>query len=81
MRAKIFLLSISILLIIILAMFGFGIKEKALQGIIEGVDEYNCKNNSLCSSCIIRGNVCVCSNNICNCGNESYGKSVCDFGS
>ncbi len=79
MKPKIILLTIAIISIIILALFSFGLKEKAVKGIVEEVSEYNCGENGFCTSCIIDGNSCSCGQHTCECGDNIVDKEECSL--
>lgn len=78
MRLKIIMIVGLIAVIIILALFGSGIKEKALKGVTQDIPEYNCEDG-LCTSCIISGNLCSCGEHTCDCGNISVDKAECEL--
>lgn len=79
MKLKIIILSISIIAILLLALLGFGLKEIALKGMVSDIPEYNCGEDNLCTSCIIKGNTCSCGQHTCACGNETVDKSECSL--
>jgi hypothetical protein len=79
MRARIILLGGMIIGILLLVLFGPSIKEKALNGIIRDIPEYNCGDGNLCTSCIIGGHSCSCGKHICTCGNETIDKAECEL--
>lgn len=78
MRFKIIVISGVIIVIIILALFGSGIKEMALSGMTKNLAEYNCEGG-LCTSCIIKGNMCSCGEHSCECGDIRVEKSECQL--
>lgn len=77
MKLKIILLILGIILIISVSIFGSSIKEKALKGMVQNVDEYNCGKDDICTSCIINGNTCSCGEHTCSCGNETVERAEC----
>ncbi len=79
MKSKTILLIISLIGIIILALFSFGLKEKAIKGIVEEVPEYNCGENDFCTSCVIDGNSCSCGQHTCECGDMMVDKEECSL--
>lgn len=79
MRTKIIIVITVIIGILILSLFSFSLKEKALKGIVKEVPEYNCDKDSLCTSCIVEGYTCSCGEQTCNCGNKSVDKTECDL--
>ncbi len=62
-----------------LALFGFGLKEIALKGMVENVPEYICGDGDLCTSCTIDGQSCSCGQQTCDCGNKTVDKKECDL--
>jgi len=76
---KIILITAAIILIIGLAIFGTGIKEKALRGMAKETPGYNCGEGGVCTSCIISGNRCNCGADSCVCGNETIDRAECEL--
>lgn len=79
MKIKLIILLGAIIAILFVALFSFGLKEKALKGMVEDIPEYNCGNEGICTSCIIEGNSCSCGQSICECGNMTVDKKECDI--
>jgi hypothetical protein len=79
MKIKIMLSLAGIILIVGLAIFGSGIKEKVSQGIVDDIPEYNCGQKDICTSCIINGNACSCGTSTCACGNNTVDISQCQL--
>lgn len=79
MRTKIILLIVIIAGILVVSLFGFGIKERVLKGIVKDIPEYNCGDNNLCTSCIIEGHTCSCGKHSCDCGNKTVDRSECSL--
>jgi len=79
MRLKIIVLTLAISGIIVLSLFGFNVKERAIRGMVADVSEYNCDASNLCTSCIINGNTCSCGKSTCSCGNETVNKAECEL--
>jgi len=77
MNLKIILIILSLIGIIIISLFSFGVKEVALKGMVGDVAEYNCGSDGLCTSCIIGGNTCSCGKHECECGNMTVDRSEC----
>ena len=78
MKIKITIILSCILAIVLLALFGTSIKDKAKSEILSDVGEYSC-NNGICSSCIIEGNLCYCNEEVCKCGDKTVVKSECNL--
>jgi hypothetical protein len=76
MKIKIVLLVLIIASIVTLSLFGFGLKEIALKGMVDDIPEYNCEED-LCTSCIIEGNACSCGEHTCDCGDKIVEKEQC----
>jgi hypothetical protein len=79
MKLKIILITLGIVLIIGLALFGTTIKEKALKGMVQDIAEYNCGKDDICTSCIIDGHTCSCGTHTCSCGNETVDRTECEL--
>ncbi len=79
MRLKIILLTGAIIAIVILALFGSGLKEKTLRGMVDDVPEYNCGEDEICTSCIIGGHTCSCGTSTCECGDTTVNRSECSL--
>lgn len=77
MRTKIVMIIVVLIGIFLLTLFSFGIKEKAIGGIIDNVPEYDCSENNLCTSCMIEGNTCSCGQHTCDCGNKTVDRKEC----
>lgn len=79
MRPKIIILVGLIILILTLVLFGTGLKEKALSGIVEDVPQYTCEGDNFCTGCMIDGFSCNCGKQSCDCGNKTVNKSECSL--
>ena len=77
MKIKIIVLGVVIIGILALSLFSFGLKEKALKGMVNDIPEYNCGGDNLCTSCIIEGHTCSCGEHTCDCGNKTVDKNEC----
>ncbi len=79
MKLKIVLIFGIIIGILITALFGFGLKEIALKGMVSDISEYNCGQDDLCTSCIIESHMCSCGKHTCSCGNKTVDKEECSL--
>ncbi len=79
MRLKIVLIIGAITGILIITLFGSGLKEKALKEMASDIPEYNCGRDNLCTSCVIEGNICSCGEHTCGCGNKTVDKTECNL--
>lgn len=79
MRFKLIMLAAAIIGVVALAIFSFGLKERALRGMVDDVSEYNCGKDNICTSCIIEGNSCSCGAYTCICGNKTVDKVECEL--
>jgi len=65
-----------IVFIVFLAVFGTGVKDKAVRGVTDDVGEYNC-DGELCLGCVIGGETCNCGKESCTCGENHVDRSEC----
>lgn len=79
MKFKMIILIVIILGILLLSLFSFGLKEKAIKGIVSDTPGYNCDNDNICTSCIINEHLCNCGEHKCDCGNETVDRIECDM--
>ena len=77
MRIKLMLIIFGLAGIIVLVLFGTGLKEKALKEMVSDIPEYNCGDDDVCTSCIIKGNTCSCGEHTCSCGNDTVDRQEC----
>lgn len=77
MRLKIIILVGMIIAIVLLALFGFGLKEIAVKEIVKNVPEYECGEGDLCMSCTIEGQSCSCGKHTCDCEGLIVGREEC----
>jgi len=68
----------TIVAIVLLALFGSGLKEKASKGLAEEIDGYNC-DGGICTTCIIDGESCNCGPEVCTCGSTTVDKEECSL--
>lgn len=77
MKLKIIILIGIIMVILMFALFGFGLKELAVKKIVEDIPEYECGGGDICMSCTIEGHSCSCGKHTCDCGNKTVDREEC----
>ena len=77
MKLKLIIIIGAIIGILALTLFGTGLKEKALKEIVSDIPKYNCGDDNVCTSCIIKGNSCSCGEHTCSCGNDTVDRQEC----
>ena len=78
MKAKTFMLIGALLGILLLAMFGSGLKEKVVNGMAENVEGYSC-DGGICTTCMIDGEKCSCGDEVCTCGSKTVDAAECSL--
>jgi len=77
MKIKIILVTLALAAIVLLAILGAGIKEKAIKAIAKETPGYNCGKDEICTTCIIEGQICSCGKTTCECGNKTVQSKEC----
>lgn len=79
MKLKIKIAGLVLGLLLLTIFFGSGLKEIALNGIANGLSEYDCDGGGICTSCTINDTLCSCGEHVCDCGNITVNKTRCSL--
>ena len=77
MRKRIILSILLLSIIILISLFGSGIKSTLAKAIGAETPAYVCNEEGLCATCIIEDAVCECTGDYCICGDKTVPKDEC----
>jgi len=79
MKIKIILIILALGIILFVSLFGSGFKQMAIEKVAAKTQGYIC-NDNLCTTCIIKGELCECDKIQCECGNNTVPINQCMLG-